>query len=147
LARPFSDIEIPPTVQAVLAARVDALPAADKHLLQEAAVIGHDVPFALLSAICGLAEGKLRGLLDNLQAAQFLYAIQLFPDVQYAFRHALTHDVAYSGLLRDRRREIHARVVNAIEHLYANRLSEQVERLAHHAIRGQLHEKAALYLR
>ena len=147
LARPFSSIEIPPTVQAVLAARVDALPAADKHLLQEAAVIGHDVPFALLHAICGLPEDKLRGLLDNLQAAQFLYPIQLFPDLQFTFNHALTHDVTYSGLLRDRRRDIHARVVNAIEELYADRLGEQAERLAHHAVRGQLHEKAAHYLR
>ena len=147
LARPFSSVEIPPTVQAVLAARIDALPAAAKHLLQEASVIGHDVPFALLQVICGLPEGKLRGLLDNLQAAQFLYPIQLFPDLQFAFKHALTHDVTYSGLLRDRRKDIHARVVNAIEELYADRLGEQAERLAHHAVRGQLHEKAAHYLR
>jgi predicted ATPase len=68
LARPFSGVEIPPTVQAVLAALVDALPPADKHLLQEAAVIGHEVPFALLRAICGLTADKLRSLLDNLQA-------------------------------------------------------------------------------
>ena len=60
LARPFSSTEVPPTVQAVLAARIDALPAAEKHLLQEAAVIGHDVPFALLHAICGLTEDELR---------------------------------------------------------------------------------------
>jgi tetratricopeptide (TPR) repeat protein len=147
LARPFSSIEIPPTVQAVLAARIDALPAADKHLLQEAAVIGHDVPFALLHAICGLAENKLRGLLDNLQAAQFLYSTQLVPELQYTFKHALTHDVTYGGLLRERRRDIHARVVNAMEDLYADRLGEQVERLANHAVRGELKEKAVHYLR
>ena len=123
-------------MQAVLAARIDALPAADKHLLQEAAVIGHDVPFALLHAICGLTEDELRSLLDNLQAAEFLYSTQLFPDLQYTFKHALTHDVAYSGVLHERRREIHARVVDATEKLYADRLGEQVERLAYHAVQG-----------
>ena len=147
LARPFSSIEVPPTVQAVLAARIDALPAAEKRLLEEAAVIGHDVPFALLHAICGLTEDKLRGLLDNLQAAEFLYATQLFPDLQYTFKHSLTHDVTYSGVLHERRRDIHARVVDAMEKLYADRLGEQVERLAHHAVRGELQEKAVHYLR
>jgi class 3 adenylate cyclase/tetratricopeptide (TPR) repeat protein len=147
LARPFSSIEVPPTVQAVLAARIDALPPADKHLLEEAAVIGHDVPFTLLQAICGLAEDKLRGLLDGLQAAEFLYPTQLFPDLEYTFKHSLTHDVTYSGVLHERRREIHARVMNAIEKLYADRLGEQVERLAHHAVRGELKEKAVHYLR
>ena len=147
LAKPFSSVEVPPTVQAVLAARIDALPAAEKRLLQEAAVIGHDVPFALLHAICGLTEDELRGLLDNLQAAEFLYATQLFPDLQYTFKHSLTHDVTYSGVLHERRRDIHARVVDAIEKLYADRLGEQVERLAHHAVRGELQEKAVHYLR
>ena len=146
LARPFSSIEVPPTVQAVLAARIDALPAAGKHLLQEAAVIGHDVPFALLHAICGLTEDELRGLLDNLQAAEFLYATQLFPDLQYTFKHSLTHDVTYSGVLHERRRDIHARVVDAMEKLYADRLGEQVERLADHAERGAIWDKALEYL-
>jgi class 3 adenylate cyclase/tetratricopeptide (TPR) repeat protein len=147
LARPFSSTEVPPTVQAVLAARIDALPAAVKHLLEEAAVIGHGVPFTLLHAICGLAEDRLRGLLDNLQAAEFLYSTRLFPDVEYTFKHTLTHDVTYSGVLHERRREIHARVVSAIEKLYADRLGEHVERLAHHAVRGELKEKAVHYLR
>jgi class 3 adenylate cyclase/tetratricopeptide (TPR) repeat protein len=147
LAKPFSSIEVPPTVQAVLAARIDALPAADKHLLQVAAVIGHDVPFALLQAICGLADDKLRGQLDSLQAAEFLYSTQLVPDPQYTFKHSLTHDVTYSGVLHERRRDLHARAVNAIETLYADRPGEQVERLAYHAVRGELKEKAVYYLR
>ncbi len=146
LARPFPSIEVPPTVRAVLAARIDALPAAEKRLLEEAAVIGHDVPFTLLHAICGLTEDRLRGLLDNLQAAEFLYATQIFPDLQYTFKHSLTHDVTYSGVLHERRRDIHARVVDAIEQLYADRLAEQVERLAHHAMRGEKREKAVHYL-
>jgi len=147
LARPFSSTEVPPTVQAVLAARIDALPAACKHLLQEAAVIGHHVPFALLHAISGLAEDQVRGLLDNLQAAEFLYSTQLFPDLQYTFKHSFTHDVTYSGVLHERRREIHARVVDVMETLYADRLGEQVERLAYHAVQGTLNEKAVHYLR
>jgi len=147
LARSFSSSEVPPTVHAVLAARIDALPAAEKRLLHEAAVIGHDTPFALLHAICGLTEDELRGLLDNLQAAEFLYATQLFPDLQYTFKHSLTRDVAYKGMLHERRHDVHARVVAAIEKLYADRLSEQVERLAYHAVRGELQEKAVHYLR
>jgi len=146
LARPFSSTEVPPTVQAVLAARIDALPAATKHLLEEAAVIGHDVPFALLHAICGLPEDELRGLLDHLQTAEFLYSTRLFPDLQYTFRHSLTHAVAYSGVLHERRREIHARVVIAMEKLYADRLGEQAERLADHAERGAIWDKALEYL-
>ena len=147
LARPFSTNEVPPTVQAVLAARIDALPATEKHLLEEASVIGPTVPFELLRAICGLKENELRSRLDNLQTAEFLYSTRLFPDLEYTFKHALTHDVAYSGVLHERCREIHARVVDAIEEIYGDRLSEQVERLAHHAVRGDQREKAVHYLR
>ena len=147
LAQPFSSSDVPPTVQAVLAARIDALPSIEKHVLQEAAVIGRDFPFALLQEIGTWDENELRALLSDLQDAEFLYATQLIPDLQYTFKHALTHDVAYSGLLQDRRRDIHARVVGAMEKLYADRLGEQVERLAEHALRGQLREQAIAYLR
>lgn len=147
LARPFPSIDVPPTVRPVLAARIDALPAAEKHLLEEAAVIGCDAPFTLLRAICGLTDDKLRSLLENLQASEFLYATQLFPDLQFTFKHSLTHDVTYSGVLHERRRDIHARVVDAIEKLYGDRLGEQIERLAHHAVQSGLHEKAVYYLR
>ncbi len=147
LARPFSSLDVPPTVQAVLAARIDGLPAPEKRLLQEAAVIGHDVSFALLHSISGLSENEVRVLLDNVQAAEFLNATQLFPDPQYTFTHSLTHDVAYNGVLRDRRRDIHARIVEVVEELYAERLGEQIERLAHHAVRGELREKSVHYLR
>jgi tetratricopeptide (TPR) repeat protein len=147
LGRPLSSVEVPPTVQAVLAARIDELPAPEKRLLQEAAVIGYDVPLTLLQAISGLTEDELGGLLGNLQDAEFLYAAQLFPDLQYRFKHSFTHDVTYSGVLRDRRRDTHARVVDAMEKLYADRLGELVERLAHHAFRGELKEEAVHYLR
>ena len=147
LARPFSNTDVPPTVRAVLAARIDSLPAAEKQLLQMASVVGREVPFTLLNAISGLKDDRLRRLLDNLQTAELLLTTRLFPDVQYTFKHYLTHEVTYSAVLRERRREIHARVVDAIEKLHGDRLSEHVDRLAHHAVQGELQEKAVSYLR
>jgi tetratricopeptide (TPR) repeat protein len=147
VARNFSGSEVPPTLQAVLAARIDALPNAEKRLLQEAAVVGQDVPFSLLRSICGLTDEVLRRLLGNLQAAEFLYATQLFPELQYSFKHSLSRDVAYGGVLRDRRREIHSHVLKAIETLYADRLAEQIERLAYHAVRSELNDRTVHYLR
>ena len=147
LHKPISSIQVPPTVQAVLAARIDHLQAPQKRLLQEAAVIGNDAPLPLLQAVSGLGIDDLRSRLDAIQAAELLYVTQMFPELQYSFRHSLTHEVAYAGLLLEDRRSIHARIVEAMEALYADRLSEQVERIAGHAMRGQLGEKAFVYLR
>ncbi|MBI3456776.1 MAG: AAA family ATPase [Candidatus Rokubacteria bacterium] len=147
LAKPVQTIQVPATVQAVLAARIDRLPPEDKRLLQAAAVIGKDVPFALLQAIAELSEEGLRRGLTHLQGAEFLYETRLFPDLEYTFKHALTHEVAYGSLLQDRRRAIDTRIVEAIERLYPDRLAEQVERLAHHAFRGEAWDKAFAYLR
>jgi tetratricopeptide (TPR) repeat protein len=131
----------------MLAARIDRLSSEDKRLLQVASVVGKDVPFALLQAIAELPDEALRGGLDHLQAAEFVYETGLYPDFEYSFKHALTHDVTYSGLLQERRRELHGRIVDAIETLHRDRLAEQIERLAHHALRGELREKAVHYLR
>jgi class 3 adenylate cyclase/tetratricopeptide (TPR) repeat protein len=139
--------QIPPTVQAILAARIDRLPPEDKPLLQAASVIGKDVPFTLLQAIADMPEESLRRGLTNLQAAEFLYETSVFPDLEYTFKHALTHEVAYASVLHDRRRALHARIVEATEALHSDRLAEQVERLAHHAFRGEVWEKAVTYLR
>ena len=139
--------QIPATAQAILAARIDRLAPDDKRLLQAAAVIGKDVPFALLQAITDLPEEDLRRGLSHLQAAEFLYEAKLFPDLEYTFKHAFTHEVGYGSLLQDRRRSLHARIVDAIEALYPERLTEHVERLAHHAMRGELWEEAITYLR
>ena len=147
LAHDATAIQVPATVQAILAARIDRLAPEDKRLLQAAAVIGKDVPFALLLAIAELAEEDLRRGLAHLQAAEFLYETSLFPDLEYTFKHALTHEVTYGGLLQERRRDLHARIVDAIETLHRDRLGEQIERLAHHALRGELREKAVHYLR
>jgi class 3 adenylate cyclase/tetratricopeptide (TPR) repeat protein len=139
--------QIPTTVQAVLAARIDRLAPEDKRLLQTAAVIGKDVRFGLLQAVAEFPEAALREGLARLQAAEFIYETSLFPDLEYTFKHALTHEVAYSSLLQERRRALHARIVEALEARYADRLAEQVERLAHHAVRGEMWEKAVPYLR
>ncbi len=112
-------IQVPATVQAILAARIDRLSPEDKRLLQAASVIGKDVPFALLQAIAEIPEEAVRRGLDRLQAAEFLYETRLFPDLEYTFKHALTHEVAYGSLLQERRRVLHARIVEAIERLHA----------------------------
>jgi len=99
VARDLPTIQVPATVQAVLAARIDRLPLEAKHLLQTAAVIGHEVPLALLQAIADCSEEALHRSLTQLQGAEFLYETRLFPEREYTFKHALTHEVAYSSLL------------------------------------------------
>ena len=131
LAQPLASLQMPATVQAVLAARIDRLPPEEKRLLQTAAVIGNEVPFPLLQAIAELPEAGLQRGLAHLQAAEFLYETRLFPEREYTFKHALTHEVAYGSLLQERRRALHARIVAALEALAGDRLAEQVERLAH----------------
>jgi class 3 adenylate cyclase/tetratricopeptide (TPR) repeat protein len=147
LTRMVQGLQVPATAQAMLAARIDRLAPEDKRLLQAAAVIGTDVPFALLQAVADEPEERLRRGLAQLQTTEFLYETRLFPDLEYTFRHALTHEVAYSTLLSERRCALHTRIVEAIEALYPDRLAEHVERLAHHALRGKLHDKAVAYLR
>jgi predicted ATPase len=147
LAQPVERIQVPATVQAVLAARIDRLPPEEKSLLQTAAVIGKDVPFALLQAIGDLSEPEVQRGLAHLQAAEVLYEASLFPEPEYTFKHALTHEVAYASLIHERRRALHARIVEAVEALYCGRLGEQLERLGHHAFRGEVWNKAVPYLR
>src|SRR5262249_50151970 len=147
LVKSLDTISVPPTVQAMLAARIDRLGVDDKRLLQTAAVVGKDVPFALLLAVADVDADELRGGLARLQATEFLYEARLFPEPEYTFKHALTHEVAYSTLLNERRRVLHAALVSAIEELHADRLDEHVEQLAYHARRGALQDKAVNYLR
>jgi predicted ATPase len=147
LTRAIEAIEVPATVQVILAARIDRLSADDKQLLQTASVIGKDVPFVLLQAVAEAAEDTVHRGLARLQAAEFLYETRLFPEPEYTFKHALTHDVAYGSLLQERRRALHAAIVGVIERLHAEGLDEHVERLAHHTLRGELWEKAVHYCR
>jgi class 3 adenylate cyclase/tetratricopeptide (TPR) repeat protein len=147
MASGLPGVQVPATVQAVLAARIDRLPPEEKHLLQSTAVIGKDIPFVLLEAIADQPEEHLRRGLAHLQAAEFLYETTLFPHLQYSFKHALTHEVAYGSLLQETRRALHLRIMAAIEQVFPDRLVEHVERLASHAFRGEAWGKAVGYLR
>jgi class 3 adenylate cyclase/tetratricopeptide (TPR) repeat protein len=143
--RPQTPVAVPETVHAVLAARIDRLPLEAKHLVQTAAVLGKTVTVPLLRAIAEVPEEALQHSLAHLQAAEFLYETQVVPELTYTFKHALTQEVAYGSLLEERRRALHARTVDVLETLYADRLGEQVERLAEHAFRGELWDKALTY--
>jgi tetratricopeptide (TPR) repeat protein len=148
-------------VQAVLAARIDRLPPEDKRLLQTAAVVGTEVSLPLLHAIAELPEAALHRGLAHLQAAELLYETQLFPEQSYTFKHTLTQEVAYGSLLLEWRRRLHARIVEALEALAPDQMAEgasgakslqagrqdpdQLERLAHHALRGEMWGKAVTY--
>ena len=147
LAGPVRGVAVPATVQAVLAARIDRLPTEEKHLLQSAAVIGKHVPFPLLASVSDLSEDDLRRDLRHLQNAELLYEVSLFPHPEYIFKHALTLEVAAGSLLRERRRALDARIVEAIERLYPDRPGDQVDQLAHHAFRGEVWDKALVYCR
>jgi predicted ATPase len=155
LVQPLASLQMPATVQAMLAACIDRLPPEEKRLLQTAAVIGTEVPLPLLQAIAELPEASLQRGLARLQAAEFLYETRLFPEREFTFKHALTHEVAYGSLLQERRRTLHVRIVAALEALAGDRVAEvasgrspdQVERLAHHALRGEVWAKALAYCR
>jgi class 3 adenylate cyclase/tetratricopeptide (TPR) repeat protein len=155
LTQAVPTIQVPATVQVVLAARIDRLPSEEKRLLQTAAVIGTEVSLPLLQTIAELSEEVLQRGLAHLQAAEFLYETRLFPDHEYTFKHALTHEVAYSSVLQERRRALHARIVEALEALAGGQVAEvasgrspdQVEPLAHHALRGEVWAKALMYCR
>ncbi len=145
--RSVDRIEVPATVRDVLVARIDRLAPENKQLLQTASVIGKDVPFVLLEAIAELPDDAMQSRLAALRAAEMLYETRLFPDLEYTFKHALTHEVAYGSLLAERRRALHQRIVDAIERNYSDRLAEHVERLGHHAVCGELWEPAVDFLR
>jgi DNA-binding NtrC family response regulator/tetratricopeptide (TPR) repeat protein len=137
-----SALAAPDTIQEVLLARIDRLPREERRLLQAAAVIGKDFTLDVLEAIADLAEETLRRALQNLRAAEFIGETTLFPEAEYTFKHALTHDVAYQTLAPDERRRLHAMTFAAIERLHSERLGERAERLAHHAFHGELWEQA-----
>ncbi len=137
---------VPPTVKTILEARIDRLSPKDKRLLQTASAIGKDVPFALLKAIVERPDDDLRAGLTRLQAAEFLYEVRLFPDLEYSFKHSMTREVAYESLLRKERIALHARAAHALVTLAAGHLDEHVERVAEHAEQGELWDTALDYL-
>jgi len=147
LAREQPALLIPETVQAVLASRIDRLPAREKRLVQSAAVVGKRVTLGLLRALAGVSTGEVEQSLARLQSAELLFTTSLAPDVEVSFHHGLTHEVAYASLVQDRRRDLHARAFTAIESLAADRPGDHVEALARHALGGHVWDKAVDYLR
>jgi class 3 adenylate cyclase/tetratricopeptide (TPR) repeat protein len=147
VTRPIKSIHVPASVKAVLAARIDRLPPGDKRLLQAASIIGKKFSLPVLRAIADAGDDELDESMGHLRAAELLYETRLYPETEYTFKHALTLDVAYEGVLLQRRRALHARIVGAIEQLYPDRLIEQADRLAQHALAGQQWEQAADYSR
>ena len=146
LTRPVPSIQVPGTVEEVLAGRIARLPIEQRRLLQSAAVIGKDVPSPILAAIADLPEDALDEGLRQLQSAEFLYETQALPDPGYTFKHALTHQVAYESVARGQR-ALHARILDVMETLYPGRLGDHIDRLAQHAFRGHVWPKAVAYLR
>ncbi|MGD0663703.1 MAG: adenylate/guanylate cyclase domain-containing protein [Syntrophorhabdales bacterium] len=143
--RPLHQMEIPDTIQGVLAARMDRLSEDLKQTMQVASVIGRDFAFRILKSIMELGE-ELRGRLTSLVGLEILYEKTLYPELEYIFKHALTQEVAYESLLKKRRQEIHCRIAQTVEELYADRLPEHYELLAYHYARSGESEKAVEYL-
>ncbi|MCH8995271.1 MAG: AAA family ATPase [Chloroflexi bacterium] len=145
LERPADEVRVPDTIQEVILSRIDRMERPAKEAIQLASVIGREFTVRLLERISDV-EAKLDDLLGELKALELIYEKTYFPELSYMFKHALTHDVAYSTLLLERRKALHRIVAAAIEELYADRLPEQYEALAHHYYKGQEWEKALDYL-
>ena len=146
LVRPVQQLRLPPTVQGTLAARIDRLPREEKELLQTLAVIGTEFPFTLVREVVQLQSEHLDRLLSVLQTGEFIYEQPAAGDVEYSFKHALTHDVAYNSLLTERRRLLHERTGQALEALYPERHDDYLPELANHFDRSGNIPKAVEYL-
>jgi len=145
MAKGTEDIQVPDTIQGIIAARMDRLEDNLKRTMQVASVIGRDFAFRILQTITGMRE-DLKSCLLNLQGLEFIYEKNLFPELEYIFKHALIQEVAYSSLLQARRKELHENIGKAIETIYASRLEEFYEMLAYHYSKSKNHQKASWYL-
>ncbi len=141
-----TNLHIPPTVQGILAARIDRLTSEEKALLQQLAVIGRQFPMSLIRQVITQLEADLYRLLSSLQSKEFIYEQPAFPESEYLFKHALTQDVAYNSVLIERRKGLHKQTGQAIEQLYKDKLEEHYSELAHHYQRSGNTEKAIEYL-
>jgi class 3 adenylate cyclase len=145
LAKQASDIEVPDTIQGIIAARIDRTEESLKQIMKVASVIGREFAYRILQTIMGMRE-ELKSALINLQGLEFIYEKSLFPELEYIFKHALTQEVAYNSLLKKRRKEIHERIGVAIEKIYQDRLEEYYELLAYHYMKSENKQKAVEYL-
>jgi class 3 adenylate cyclase/ABC-type phosphate/phosphonate transport system ATPase subunit len=146
LTRPLDEISIPPTVQGVLASRIDRLGADEKALLQTLSVLGKEFSLSVLKQVVDYSEEDLETLLSHLQAAEFIYEQPAFPEPEYVFKHALTQEVAYQSVLRERRSVLHERTAQAMEEVFRDGLEDHYGELAHHYGRSENTQKAVDYL-
>jgi len=146
LTRPLAELKIPPTVQAILAARIDRLPPAEKDLLQTLAVIGKEFQLSLVRAVVSTSTDELARMLDDLQLGEFIYEQPAVGDVEYTFKHALTQEVAYKSVLVERRKLLHERIGSAVEAVFAQSIDDHLSQLAHHYERSANTDKAVEYL-
>jgi predicted ATPase len=146
LARSMKAVEVPPTVQAVLASRIDRLPAEEKELLQTLAVLGRDFPLGLVQRVTRKPEDELERMLSGLQAGEFIYEQPAARDIEYTFKHSLTHDVAYDSLLIERCKLLHKRVGLVLESMFGDQLDDHLGELPHHYSRSDKVAKAVEYL-
>jgi len=145
LVRRLEEAGIPDTIQGIIMARLDRLGEEGKRAVQLASVIGRQFLKRLLARIAGLTH-ELDGLLGELKTLEIIYELGLLPEPAYIFKHAVIQDVAYQSLLFQRRRDLHCAVGQAIEELYADRLPDHYEELAHHFAQGEAWTKAFEYL-
>jgi class 3 adenylate cyclase/tetratricopeptide (TPR) repeat protein len=146
LTRSLDNLRIPATVQAVLASRIDRLPAPEKALLQTLAVLGRDFTLGLVRCVTRGRTDELERILWRLQTGEFIYEQPATGDVEYIFKHALTQEVAYGALLADRRKLLHERAGAALEAMFANQLDDHLTELARHYSRSDNAGKALHYL-
>jgi len=145
LKKSASEIEVPNTIHGIIAARMDRLEDTLKKIMQSASVIGREFAYQILETITGMHD-ELKPYLFNLQGMEFIYEKQLFPELEFIFKHALTQEVAYNSLLLQKRRKIHEQIGKAIEEIYAEKLEEYYQLLAHHYVRSPNTKKAVKYL-
>jgi class 3 adenylate cyclase/predicted ATPase len=144
LTKPLGELKIPPTVQGILAARIDRLSAESKDLLQALAVIGREFPMSLIRSVIAKSDDELNRLLNDLQLGEFIYEQPAVGDIEYSFKHALTQEVAYNSVLMERRRLLHERIGARLETLHASSLDDHLAELAHHFRRSERNVAKAL---
>jgi adenylate cyclase len=132
LVTPIDKLEVPSTVHALLAARIDRLSEREKDVLQTAAVIGREFDEPTLAAVVGVEASPLREALQKLKDTEFIREQSLYPVAEYLFKHPLTQEVALTSQLQERRRKLHAAVARVIEAAHSADLDQQAALLAHH---------------
>jgi class 3 adenylate cyclase/predicted ATPase len=146
VTRSLAQLRLPPTVQGILASRIDRQPSEHKTLLQTLAVMGRESSLGLIRQVASMTDIQLERMLADLRAGEFIYEQPATSGVEYVFKHALTQEVAYNSLLIERRKQIHERAGQALESIFADRLDDHLTQLAHHYSHSDNGDKAIEYL-